>query len=266
MENAYVPVVNENGLYIIENENVVLQNTQSGELLYHSINADLQSIFGIEYYEELQKQLADLALPSPNGTSTPMGTKVSWSHEMTLKLIHFLKLHQEDFKSTTIKNDAVYALMKDEMKNDGGNFTTSQIKDKVKYLKMRYMKKKDNMKATSSGAAAIQFTYYEEMDDIYGKKPNVEPIAVASSLRGRNLEDKKEDSDDVRSRSSSPPVTETASTTSSISPTPSVSRKRRFTEDDIERRHKERLSLLRELQQKSIENFNMQMNKLLDKL
>jgi hypothetical protein len=57
----------------------------------------------------------------------------------------------------------------------------TQCRDKLKYLKMRYMRTKDNMKR--SGAAPIMFDYFEQMDKCLGEKPNVEPVAIAFSSR-----------------------------------------------------------------------------------
>jgi hypothetical protein len=34
-----------------------------------------------------------------------------------------------------------------------------------------------------SGAAPIMFDYYQQMDKYLGEKPNVEPVAIASSSR-----------------------------------------------------------------------------------
>lgn len=62
--------------------------------------------------------------------------------------------------------------------------TTEQIKNKFKYLKQRYMEKKDNMDQKSSGAGAIKFDYFFEMDEIFSQDPDVQPVSTASSLQG----------------------------------------------------------------------------------
>lgn len=46
------------------------------------------------------------------------------------------------------------------------------------------MEKKDNMSNKSSGAGAIKFDYFTEMDEIFSEDPDVQPVCTASSLRG----------------------------------------------------------------------------------
>lgn len=78
------------------------------------------------------------------------------------------------------KNDEVWNKIKTEI----GCYSLHQVKDRWQYLRRRYIAKKDNMSAKSSGAATMKFDYFDEIDDILRKKPNVTPLAVASSSRG----------------------------------------------------------------------------------
>lgn len=55
--------------------------------------------------------------------------------------------------------------------------------NKLKYLKAKYLQKKDNMSNKSSGARSINFDYFDELDEIFGKEPIVTPVAIASSSR-----------------------------------------------------------------------------------
>ncbi|KAK5644583.1 hypothetical protein RI129_005883 [Pyrocoelia pectoralis] len=287
---------------IVDEENNIVYDEQGRIYIYNRLNEttgfmtdndETRALLGIVHEtcsipsQKRDSEREELVVEAANGCNS----KISWSNNRTLKLINLLKLHQEDFKSTKIKNDAVYSMIRDEINSEEGNFSTSQVKDKIKYLKMRYMKKKDNMKATSSGAAAIQFAYYEEMDEIFGKKPNVQPVALASSLKGCSFQDKNEDIGDdnqLLCTTSSGPGPGHATTSSGAGPshattpsgagpshatscvTPSdsspVSRKRHCTDQDVERRHKEKMQLMRDLHEKAIQNFNTQMSKLLEKL
>lgn len=65
-------------------------------------------------------------------------------------------------------------------------FSATQCKDKYKYLKSKYTMKKDNMSERASGAAAIKFDYFEEMDEFLGNRHNITPIALASNLLKRD--------------------------------------------------------------------------------
>lgn len=46
------------------------------------------------------------------------------------------------------------------------------------------MEKKDNMGLKSSGAGAIKFDYFKEMDEIFAQDPDVQPVSTSSNLRG----------------------------------------------------------------------------------
>lgn len=68
----------------------------------------------------------------------------------------------------------------------GYNFTRTQIKDKWTNMRKHYVHVKDHNKQT--GAKHKTYRYYDEMDELYGNKPNINPVAIASSLK-RNIED-----------------------------------------------------------------------------
>lgn len=79
-----------------------------------------------------------------------------------------------------MKNDKVWNMIAQKLPMHA----TEQIKNKFKYLKQKYMEKKDNMSQKSSGAATIKFDYFFEMDEIFSQDPDVQPMSTASSLRG----------------------------------------------------------------------------------
>ncbi|XP_011707951.1 PREDICTED: uncharacterized protein LOC105462799 [Wasmannia auropunctata] len=118
---------------------------------------------------------------SSQAASSKPGSAV-WD-DNSVKLLFFLyNDHQDDFKSTCIKNDAVWDKIRMRMKSDEGyNYTRVQIKDKWMNMKKNYMKVKDHNKRT--GVAPKTYRYYNEMDDLFGDKPNVTPIATASSMK-----------------------------------------------------------------------------------
>ncbi|KAJ8931079.1 hypothetical protein NQ314_016055 [Rhamnusium bicolor] len=71
-----------------------------------------------------------------------------WNRNNILQLINLYKEHSNLFKTTTICNEKVWGMIAKEM----GVYTSEQCKNKFKYLKSKYVKKKDNMsvKATRS--------------------------------------------------------------------------------------------------------------------
>jgi hypothetical protein len=68
----------------------------------------------------------------------------------------------------------------------GFSYCAEQCENKFQNLKKLYLKKKDNMAAGSSGHARLDFSYFEELDRIFGKSPIVKPLAIASSSRSSN--------------------------------------------------------------------------------
>lgn len=107
-------------------------------------------------------------------------SRTSWNRNEIIELIDLYKSHERLFKSTTIKKDKVWDMIAKKLPTH----TTEQIKNKFKYLKQKYLEKKDNMGQKSSGAGAIKFEYFFEMDEIFGQDPDVQPVSVASSSRG----------------------------------------------------------------------------------
>lgn len=61
------------------------------------------------------------------------------------------------------------------------NFTKIQIKDKWMNMRKAYVRVKDHNKIT--GATRKTCRFYNEMDNLYGDKPNVNPVALASNMR-----------------------------------------------------------------------------------
>lgn len=90
--------------------------------------------------------------------------------------------YKDEFKSTVIKNDAVWDKIKVQMNIDGNyNFTKTQIKDKWTNMRKAYMRVKDHNKGT--GVTPKTCRYYDEIDNLYGDKPNVDPVKVVSNMR-----------------------------------------------------------------------------------
>lgn len=131
-----------------------------------------------------------------------------WDDKAVKLLFTLYKDHQEAFKSTSIKNDVVWGKIRIRMKTDKGyNFTRTQIKDKWTNMRKNYMRVKNHNKTT--GAALKNYRYYNEMDDIFGDKSNVNPIAIASNMRAKDenisscLEDNSVTEDDQHIRKKS---------------------------------------------------------------
>nr|XP_012223298.1 PREDICTED: uncharacterized protein LOC105672743 [Linepithema humile] len=132
---------------------------------------------GIETQIEISRPdlITDSEQENNNTTS-----RTSWNRKEIIELIGLYKSHEHLFKSTTIKNDKVWDMIAQQLPMH----TTEKIKNKFKYLKQKYMEKKDNMGQKSSGAGTIKFNYFFEMDEIFSQDPDVQPVSTASSSRG----------------------------------------------------------------------------------
>ncbi|XP_018402146.1 PREDICTED: uncharacterized protein LOC108779259 [Cyphomyrmex costatus] len=53
----------------------------------------------------------------------------------------------------------------------------------MKYMKRCYLKKIDNMGPKSTGSTPIKCEYFDELDNLFGKKPNVKPVSVCSTSK-----------------------------------------------------------------------------------
>lgn len=84
-----------------------------------------------------------------------------------------------------MKNDKLWHEISQKLKTH----SWEQCKNKFKYLKSKYLQKVDNMGTHSTGASNIRFEYFREMNEIFSKQPNVQPVAIPSSSRGKeNIE------------------------------------------------------------------------------
>lgn len=95
-------------------------------------------------------------------------------------LISLRKEYDNSFNSTSLRNDQVWDMIVEKMTG----FSRNQIKDRWQYLRKRYLRKKENRSDRDTGGENIKFDYFDEMDDILGKKPNIAPKHLASSLQG----------------------------------------------------------------------------------
>lgn len=142
-----------------------------GNIIIVPLDAEIQNMF-------FPRQAPQESTPKHRTSGTR-----SWTRSDILALIDTVKNHQQNFKSSTMKNDTIWKIISETLETNGKCFTATQCKDKYKYLKGKYMKKKDNMSDRSSGAEAIKFEYFYEMDEYLGKCHNANPIMLASNIK-----------------------------------------------------------------------------------
>jgi len=158
----------------ISNFNIVSENTLM--FISSSEAATLFPNLGIE--TQVEGSGSDFITDEQENNNTT--SRTSWNRNEIIELIGLYKSHEHLFKNTTMKNDKVWDMIAKQL----STHTTEQIKNKFKYLKQKYMEKKDNMGQKRSGAGTITFDYFFEMDKIFCQDPDVQPISIASSSRG----------------------------------------------------------------------------------
>lgn len=72
-------------------------------------------------------------------------------------------------------------MIAEEFRREECAFTSTQCENRWKYIRAKYIKKKDNDSNGNTGGAYFDFEYFNEIDEILGKKPNVVPKHLASS-------------------------------------------------------------------------------------
>jgi len=101
----------------------------------------------------------------------------TWEHSAIMLLFSLRKEHDNLFKNDKIKKDVAWKKIAEFFKEKGYSYTAKQIENKWKNLRKNYMKIKDNN--NKSGASFKKCKYFDEMEEIYGKSPSVQPVATA---------------------------------------------------------------------------------------
>lgn len=126
-------------------------------------------------------------------------TRNNWSKNVILKLIQLYKENDHLFKSTTVRNEKVWEQISKQL----GTHTAEQCKNKFKYLKSKYVKKKDNMSNKSTGSQVFNFSYFEEMDELFKNDPNITPVSIASTLKPYEVENVEATSEEAENEEQS---------------------------------------------------------------
>jgi hypothetical protein len=191
-----------------------------------------------------------------------------WEHKAILMLIDQYKSSLSLFTSTSVRNDVVWKSISAKLHENGFKYNRTQCENKFKNLKRQYQKKIDSMRNT--GAASVKFEYFSQFDEIFGKKPNVNPIAIASSSRRQTDMETKLIEDALEENTSD-------SNNSNIKDVQDKIKKRKSkaekflehiqnTEKEKEQSKRFRHEQLMEIQREAMQVFAQKMDKLIDKL
>lgn len=187
-------------------------------------------------------------------TSTSEATVGKWSRRAILHLIENYKNNFPRMCGTSVKNAIVWRDITEALNSEGFKYTKKQVENKFKYLKQKYIKKRDNMGDKHTGASPVEFDYFNEFDEIFGEKPSVEPSAIASSSHQETFENEEEH---PRKKLK---ISKKEKEVSMI--LQDFREREKCRQEDRERRHKER----QEIAERAITSFEKMMNKLIEKM
>ncbi|CAG9763554.1 unnamed protein product [Ceutorhynchus assimilis] len=127
-----------------------------------------------------------IALSPSTSTTTEVersSERSVWTRGEILLVIDLYRQNQDLFKSTTTRKDVFWGEICEKMKQQMEcNKSADQCRNKFKYLKTMYLKKKDNMSTRATGSQKIYFQFFNEMDVIFKDDHNVTPVAIVSSF------------------------------------------------------------------------------------
>lgn len=114
----------------------------------------------------------------------------TWHHNDILMLIHLMQKHEKTFE-TSLKKTVWQKITKILNETSKKKYTPLNVENKWKSLKRTYKSLK--IKATRTGTQRKYWEYFQAMDDLMAKKPEINPPVVASSSSGIRSQQKKED-------------------------------------------------------------------------
>ncbi|KAK3931342.1 Zinc finger and SCAN domain-containing protein 29 [Frankliniella fusca] len=195
---SFMPVLNEDGTMIrAEVDGVhgyLFLNSEDGTHILCSDDSELVQnlLSNISVSNDtVQNPNASASVSEPDTSATNLKEGVThWLDDSAVKhLIELWHKHESDFQSTTIRNDAVWNKIADELQdiNSKWNYTPLQCTNKFKYHRKEYNKTKDHNRQTGNAPKTCKF--FEEFDEIFGDKPCVKPVSLASSSTKRPFPD-----------------------------------------------------------------------------
>lgn len=181
------------------------------------------------------------------------------------------KSHEQDFKQGQLRHEVIWRLISFEMEEGGYDYSGAQCENKFRDLRKKYMKIKDHNNQT--GAEPKIWKYFDNMEVLFGEKPNVKPVSLASNRRKRVLNSYSDSEGDFSADESKPDESIENSGKKKKGKLSKVEKQMQSWADimneqskakreDQNRRHKEN----QELMNKMLEANNTFFSKLLDKL
>lgn len=103
-----------------------------------------------------------------------------WNDSEIKLLLTLYSDNRQDFDGKKVTNKSLWQRIAQEMNKNGCPVTWEQCDNKFKNLKKTYKKVIDNNSQTGSGS--IYFKYFDIMDSLFSKNPEIHPVSECSSM------------------------------------------------------------------------------------
>lgn len=145
---------------------------------------------------------------------------LSWNKTATKLLISEYKERQDKMENGRLRKNKAFGEISEVMQKYGYKFTNEQCSTRFKTITRAYKQVKDQN--ARSGNGKKQYEYEKELDDLFGKRPNIQPqfvlgSATDSSEITKDLEKSPSTSTNKRSATSTEPENEDGNTGKSVS-------------------------------------------------
>ncbi|KAL4705727.1 hypothetical protein ACJJTC_000384 [Scirpophaga incertulas] len=103
-----------------------------------------------------------------------------WNHRATVMLIDLWKRQRTRFENNIERNEIIWEEIVSAMREAGFLFTAGQCETRFKYLKKCYIECID-INRKSTGQPERTCSYFEEMDELFHKSPQINPPRLVAS-------------------------------------------------------------------------------------
>ncbi|CAG9814697.1 unnamed protein product [Phaedon cochleariae] len=209
----------------------------------HTFANESEALRAVSAYtvQELPDERESSSLPDPVTVSYSELDRKLWTREVTLSLISLVDKYDNDFQ-TSVKKYIWMKISKLMMEKFEHKLTWQQCDTKWKSLKKTYKDVKDHN--SSSGKNRRKWEYFDAMDGILFKKPEIHAPATCSSHTGLVVSGPKSQEGSTsgnKENESNTSETEISSVEKCVPFESSFSKKRKMALNASERRHKEKM-------------------------
>ncbi|CAG9772108.1 unnamed protein product [Ceutorhynchus assimilis] len=178
---SFTPILQSGSDSPIVEDGKILCVNEAGELVWSPIDDSPDSIVSSEQ-DELCEEGDDISKRVNQEINIVIDAK-NWNRNGTLLLISLYKKYVPDFQNTKIRNYVVWKKISNDLRKENYNYSPKQVENRWKNLRKKYIAKKDNMKSDHSGEGRVDFEFVDEFNEIFSNKPNVTPLAIASTSK-----------------------------------------------------------------------------------